>query len=161
MDINEAREIVMDKAREPGGTVCLCCSKHVQVYHRKFNSRMASILMAIFREFEAHPGKYLEVGNYCAKKKGMIAGEHGKLVLWGLLEKKPGDENNRGAKTHGLYRMTQRGFDFVYNRISIPSHVYEYNNVAESFEGEIRIAESLGESFNYPELMNQDCRKAG
>jgi hypothetical protein len=130
------------------------CDKFVKVYRRKFNSRMARILVDTFRLFEAHPGKYLDIGTYLAKEKDYIAGEHGKLVTWGLLERKPEEPKNH-SRSNGLYRMTPAGFEFVYNRSSVPSHLIEYRSEPLDWDGKINIVEALGKGFDYPELMRE------
>jgi len=158
MSLEDARKQMMDAAHRSGGTNCPLCGKHVQVYRRKFNSRMALIMMDTFRVFERYPGRYLEIGNYCAKRHGYISGEHAKLVWWGML-KKQHVASERGAKSAGLYRMTTLGFDFVHHRVSVPSHVFEYRSAILKWEGQINIVDALGEGFNYHELMAQNVEK--
>ena len=152
--INHMRQALMRDARLTHGTTCEVCGKHAQVYRRKFNSRMARVMKDCYRIFKDNPGGYLEVGNYIASKYGYISGEHGKLVWWELLEKKMDQESQRGGKCNGLYRMTEKGFEFVRGEISVPSHAHEYNSRIIEWEGDIKITEALGENFDYEELMD-------
>jgi hypothetical protein len=114
---------------------------------------MARTLIYTHKAFESHPGKYLKVTQYCVNKFQMVPGDHGKLEWWGMLEAKPGRPET-GPKHHGLYRMTEAGFDFVYGRTTVPSHAIEYLSKVRKFDGsQISIVEALGKDFDYHELM--------
>lgn len=142
-------------AKQPGGTTCPVCRKHMQVYNRKFNAGMARSLIHMHNANLSYPGYWLEVGNYCAKVHDFISGEHAKLVWWGLAEKKPQPKIVKsGAKSEGRYRITEKGIFFVNNRLRIPSHAHEYMSEVLGWSAtEINIREALGKKFNYEELM--------
>jgi len=133
---------------------CPCCDKHVKVYRRKFNSGMAVTMIYTYPVFRRYPGRYLDVLHYCTTThEGYVPGEVGKLCWWGLMERKPEDPKT-GAKTTGLYRMTDKGLLFTERKIQIPGHAVEYMSNVESFsDDEIDIVQALGKHFNYHELM--------
>jgi len=149
--IEEAKARFMVEAQSVEGTHCPCCKKFAKVYHRKFNSRMALTMIYTYPWFRSHPFEWLDVGNFLVTKYNMIPGDHGKLIWWGMLEKKP--EKKDGAKTSGLYRMTNKGYSFV-NGLRVQSHVNEYMSEVQSFDGQwIDIRVALGSKFDYGELM--------
>ena len=54
---------------------------------------------------------------------------HSKLRWWGLVEKKKltrAEQKELGKKDAGLWRPTQKGFDFVAGKISVPSHAHTF-----------------------------------
>jgi hypothetical protein len=151
--LKAAADEMWQEARKPNGTNCPCCTKHVQIYCRKFNSRMAATMIYVYRACTEYPGRWLEIGNFCAKKYDFIPGDHGKLLWWGLIERKPNDDTAK--KSSGKYRITEKGRAFVERRLKVPSHVVEYMSVVEKFEGKLMgIDELLGKHFHYQELMH-------
>jgi len=148
----QAREETMLAARTKA-IRCPCCDKNVKVYRRKFNSGMALTMIYTYPLFNQYSGKFLDVLHYCAKYHNYIAGEIGKLVWWGLMERQS-VESETGGKGSGKYRMTPKGFQFTLNKRTVPSHAIEYLSNVESFVGdEITIEQALGRHFNYRELM--------
>lgn len=155
--VTDARERLWDLSHETG-TRCPCCNSHAKIYRRKFNSRMAWILIMVTPPCLKYPGRYLEIGNYLAKKKAMIAGDHGKLAWWGMIEKKPPPVHGvpSGGKSEGLYRVTPRGADFARGLLKVQSHCIEYQSNPLTFDGDlINIEWALGKNFNYQELMRE------
>ena len=142
--LNDAKARLMQDALV--GTNCPCCKKFVKVYHRKFNSGMAMTMIYTYPWFRSHPLEWLNILNWCAKTHGYVAGEIGKLIWWGMLEKNDA----------GRYRMTADGFTFVQGRLRVRSHVNEYMSAVQSFDGDsIDIRAALGRKFNYRELMQK------
>ncbi len=152
--LTEAKGKLMEDAQV--GTHCPCCGKFVKVYHRKFNARMALTLIYILPFFRRLPRSWLDIGNYVVETKAMIPGDHGKLVWWGMLEKNDEALPINGAKTNGLYRMTETGRAFAEGRLRVTSHVNEYLSSVQSFDGDqIDIRQALGRKFDYRELMRE------
>jgi len=136
------------------GTHCRCCTKSVNVYHRKFNSGMALTMIYTYPWFRSHPQEWLGVLKFCATRHNYVAGEIGKLLWWGLMEKNKCAKPQQGARVAGLYRMTEKGFAFVQGRKRIQSHVWEYLSEVQSFDGDtICIRDALNRKFDYRELM--------
>lgn len=149
--LRDAIEYVVKHRRK--GVECPCCGQFAKTYKRKLNSGMARTLIVCWPMFREYPDRYLDVVNYCAKKHDFIAGDHGKLVAWGLLEKKPGARND-GSSRNSHYRLTSLGKAFVLNQQRVPKYFYFYNNRALDHSNEtISITEALGSHFNYSELM--------
>lgn len=150
--VEEARSRLMAEAQTSKGTHCPCCKKFVKVYHRKFNSGMAITMIYTYPWFRSHPLEWLTIGKFLIREHDLWPSDYGKLIWWGLLEKKA--ERKNDAKSGGKYRMTDRGFAFVQGRHRVRSHVYEYMSEVQSFDGdEIDIRSALGRKFDYGELM--------
>lgn len=139
------------------GSHCPCCGQYCKVYRRKFTWEMAAWLIWVYQE-------------YCAAKKfraGFIAlvdvrqyslrgGDYAKTAYWGLAERKPKDPEDKARRTSGLWKPTEKGEDFVQQRISIPSHAYVYNNEVKWFsDSKVDIIQALGNKFDYEELMSR------
>ena len=153
--IANARRELFAAAQQPKGTVCPCCDKFTKVYHRKFNSGMALSLIYAYRFHNETAGRFVEFQHVCMERYGRFPGDYSKLEWWKMLEKKDAPPEG-GAKSAGLWRITEKGHRFVRDEISVASHALEYRGIPLRFDGdEIRIADALGKKFNYPELMRE------
>ena len=151
MYLTDAIEFVQKRKRK--GVICPCCDQFVKTYKRKFNSRMARTLILCWPAFRDNPGKFLDVPGFCTTKHNFIPGEHGKLVSWGLFEKKDSLRDD-GSSRNGMYRITPMGKEFLHGHIQVPKYYYFFNNTALDYSDEtIGIEEALGNGFNYRELM--------
>jgi hypothetical protein len=63
-------------------------------------------------------------------------------------------EAERGKKTSGYWRITQRGVDFVHGSLRVERWMMVYNDeVLEKSTEFVSIRECLGKEFRYDELM--------
>ena len=146
-------EELMEQIIEMSGSHCPTCTKFVKVYHRPFNHCMAYSLIHIYLQARKTNNKWVHVGKFLTKKTGNRSGDYGKLVWWGLIQKRSG--KSKDGNSAGFYRMTRKGSLFVKRRITIPSYAHEYRSKVRYFDGdEIYIDEALQKEFNYNELMN-------
>ena len=81
-------------------------------------------------------------------------GELSILVHWGLIELK---KNEKPKKlTSGVWRLTAKGRSFVNRTLRVPSHAFIFtpgDRLKGWEETTTSVIESLGEHFNYWELM--------
>lgn len=136
------------------GSECQCCGQFVKRYKRALNSSMSGMLIAVYinsgREY-VHVNKLLSKNPRFRSVAG--GGDFTKLAHWGLVEQQLGKRAD-GSKRNGWWRVTQRGEDFINQKILVASHVYLYNgNFIGYEEKSISILKSLGKKFNYDELM--------
>ena len=69
--------------------------------------------------------------------------------------KNPKENENPKIKSHGLWRITDKGISFVLNTSHVCEKVKLYNNQAWGFDGSlINIKQALGNKFDYSELIN-------
>jgi hypothetical protein len=134
------------------GTRCPCCARLCRLYPRKLNSGIARSLIWLVKSYEDYP-RWIDVPAE-GTKVVTRSRELGKLVHWGLILRRPND--NPRKKTSGLWKPTQAGIDFVYDRVTVVSHVYlTYDNILRGYsKKQISIQDALGQHFHYQELMN-------
>lgn len=150
--VKEAREDLMQKVEDGEQVTCPVCDQNCKMYKRKLNVMQAVFICWLVRRWIENGGEWINVPKEYPKN---IGGEYGKLVHWKLAELKPNDEDP-SKKTSGLWRPTQKGIDFVAERITVPKHIFLYNNELHSVsEEQTTIRESLGEKFDYEELMDE------
>ncbi len=148
----EARGDVM--RMRGNGVVCPCCDSYCRVYRRKFHSEMARFLVTMVVRHRLDP-RWFHVREVVAGGSGATKSstDGSYLAHWGLVEPKP---KTSGEKSSGLYRPTEKGAVFVDGRITVPSHIFLYNNQVEGWsDTQTTIQEALGNRFNYPELMGE------
>lgn len=144
----------LEQDREKG-THCPCCGQYAKIYNRKLNSAMARSLILVDKYFSRPDAEeYLHVENYLARYTR--ATDFYKLRFWGLIESK-GERRSDGSPHAGYWKMLPKGHAFVRNQVRVPMRVAIYNDefMGESSET-ISIIESLGEHFDYHELMKSD-----
>lgn len=149
-----AKEYAREKAVE-GGAKCPCCDQLVKVYKRKFNSGMALVLLHIYQidKTKADPEKWIKItSEVLARGINPTNLEYAKLKYWGFIESR-GDAGE-ATKSAGFWRITDKGRRFVEGLCSVPKYVYIYDNqLLKTSDAQTNIRESLGNKFNYDELM--------
>jgi hypothetical protein len=100
-----------------------------------------------------HPHlKWIYVNNAAPRVVMRRGGEWTLLRHWGLIESSPNEDPKK--RNSGLWRPTEKGVDFAFGRLLIPSHFIGYNNMFIEYHGEhVGIKTALGEHFSYDELM--------
>jgi hypothetical protein len=144
--LEEARNGLQEALSQGDGALCPCCGQHAKVYKRKLNTEMAVWLIWLAKQFTIQPD-WVDV-----KETRLRGGDYGKLVHWGLAVQCTNE--NPKKRTSGLWKPTELGLQFARGAISVPSHVYLYNNEVKGFsDTSTTIREALGNRFNYSELM--------
>jgi len=150
MTLEEAKRIVREKAEDPKGTICPCCSKLVKVYRRRLHQEMALFLFKLFRRHQLYPRFYTMLELYPESNKAASDGSY--LPHWGLVEKSDGV--NTADAPAGLYKMTDKGIQFLHNQEYVPSHVHLLNNrVVGWSDSRTNVQQALGIKFKYDELL--------
>ena len=123
------------------GCTCPCCNQNAQAHRVTFNYAMGKVFEAFYIKNKKTIGAWLQTTDF--PRDGSIAsvnitrGVQGKLVYWGLLEKKEDEK---------AYRITVWGKKFVELGISIPRALWTYNNERLCYDaeaGEITFREAL------------------
>lgn len=74
------------------------------------------------------------------------------LKLWVLVE--PEENRDQAKRASGKWHPTERGIEFVAERLVVPKFVVTMNNIVERFEGpNIGVREALGNRFDYRALI--------
>ncbi|HYX22474.1 MAG TPA: hypothetical protein VFA98_16640 [Thermoanaerobaculia bacterium] len=157
--LKEAQEWLLQGVRK--GVICPCCTQHAKVYSRTITNTMAYALILIERFFRRanewlHVPSYLNDLGLDPKLAASIRGDWTKLRHWGLIEEKP-EVRDDGSNRAGFYKITQRGVDFVHDRIQVRKFIYLYGSrvLDRPCDETISIGDALGEKFHYRELMDR------
>lgn len=143
--LKEAKQFL--RANWEKGTKCPCCGQSVKLYKRKFNAGIAVFLIKLHKATKN--GNFIHASEVLNGTKSL---DYSIAVHWGLIE---GDsEEVDGKRQSGMWRITEKGSQFVKNLRNIPSHIHIYNNTFVGFgEETIDIEQALGDKFDYEELM--------
>ena len=144
--IQEAKDYLNNNYKE--GCKCPVCKQNVQLYKRKLNSGMARVLIAMYM----HGDGLIHVKDHL--REGNIKNTHDWTLLryWKLIS--PAIEN-KGGQEVGLWSITEKGKQYCRGEIKVQKHVLVLINKHIGFsDEEINIQGSLGEHFDYDELMN-------
>jgi hypothetical protein len=142
------------------GAECPCCTRHAQVYERKFNAGMACVLIYIFNTANElqPPGGWFHINNELAKRQvSAMALEYSKLRHWGMIEKYPkGEKGPGGQPSSGLWRITPLGRGFVagMEKVERVQRVYDNQVLKSAAKEQITIKQALADGFDYDELMS-------
>jgi hypothetical protein len=147
--LGEARAYVRE--RLDVGVECPCCGQYAKRYVRKLNSGMARVLIRLCSL--SRGDRPWESAWVSIKKLEMVSREVHKLAYWGLVVT---DENEDSTKhSSGSWKPTDKGYEFVWGRVTVPERVILFDGQVEGFEGEeTPIWEALGKKFDYQELMS-------
>lgn len=149
------------------GAICPCCRLEAKVYKRKLNSSMAYVLLLMVGEMQLNGGAYMHVPSMLNRKRlkpkvaAALRGDYAKLKHWGFIEqeKRPRrvSGEDKGKRTLGNWRPTERGIAFVRGEIDAPSHAVLYGKRCLRLVEETRttINGALGDKWNYVELMRE------
>lgn len=144
-----AKRETMEKARDKGCS-CPVCGQFVKVYKRPITSTMARQLIRAYHSYGAGPwfhAKNVIMG-------GSSTGDFAKFEYWGMIQRQNQQPGTDNKKTSGLWRITPSGEQFVLRQITAPKYAVIYNaQLLELAGDEVTIADALGTSFNYNELM--------
>jgi hypothetical protein len=144
--VKEVKEYLRENSNE--GVKCPCCDQLVKVYKRKLNSGMSFVLIQLYKN-----RGYINVKDFLRKNSFKNNHDWTLLKYWGLIEEHYNDDESK--KSSGVWKITNKGIDFVLNRITVSKHVLIYNKrYLGSTDEQTTIKECLGENFDFNELMN-------
>jgi len=160
--LEEARMWLLGKMDK--GAECPCCRQFAKIYRRKLTSSMAYALILICRYYRnVHAPhsitEWLHVPEWLSKTSQFGAtvrgGDWAKLVYWGLIEPKSGEEREDGSERVGYYRLTEDGLRFVKGEMRVPRVALVYNQQLLRMDDSqvVDIKEALTDKFDYGELM--------
>lgn len=133
------------------GFFCKCCGAYNKRYRRKFNTNMATALIALYNNLG---GDYVHLETYLASKGLKRCGDASYLRFYNFIEKKEGKRDDGSAK-NGFYRITQTGCLFVEKKITAKEFFLILHNRLEGFSGRELYVNQVPK-FNYSELMEKE-----
>lgn len=145
----QSKKDTMDKAWLKGCD-CPVCGQFVKVYLRTITSTMAHQMIHAWRVFGV--GQWFHLSHVVMGGTG--AGDFAKLEYWGLVEHQHHEAGKDGKRMGGMWRITERGAEFIQGNVTVRSHVAVYNGKALDFKGDqITVRDALGSRFDYKALM--------
>ena len=138
--LGQSKKWLRSEIRDKGAT-CPCCQQFAKVYVRRLHSGMTRALIHMYQHRD--DDNKFDITVHLTTNKG----DTSKLRYWGLIEHDPLDKE-------GVWKITALGRGFVRGVKRVPSHVELYNGQFLKLTGpEITIRQSLGNKFDYNELM--------
>lgn len=131
------------KAIEEGPAHCPCCGRIGQVYRRKISYGMMVALVA-FHNASGRERAWVEYGPVITKHRGSVPGiaDYSKLKWWGLIEPKERLAFEKNAvreeedkASSGMWRITERGQQFVAGHITVPEYCHVWDDRPRRFSG--------------------------
>ena len=150
--LDEARTDVFEGMRTAAGIICPCCDQKAKLYPRALNSGMVKILISMHQATPNLSDPWLHVSkHFLAHKQNAVAQEYSKLRFWGLIEQQEDDEGNH---VPGVWKVTEKGQEFVRDECEVPRIAYVFNNTVFGFSKDTtNIQKALTDKFSYTELM--------
>ena len=137
--VREARESLHRRVRDGEEVICPVCDKIRAMRHRPLYCEMAKFLYHL--ACLGMESEWVDI-----KDIDVRGGDYAKLVHWDMVE--------QHSKDSGLWRITEKGDDFVHERIRVPKSIWLYNNqLIRVSDEETDFAEALGEEFDRTKLM--------
>jgi hypothetical protein len=147
-------------AKSKGGAQCPCCRKLSKYREYKIDSKLARLLIALYRCYP--PSSMIKVRDAATAygKPELAKGrEWNKLAYWGLIENIE-YSGQLTDKPTDYCRMTQRGQDFVYRNLTVPKKLWvEAHAVMGVDSAVVDIKQALGKKHDYNTLMNEPRRE--
>ena len=137
---------------ESDGGYCPVCDRWGKINKVKLTSGMArSLAWLVSKSADAENGwvnTRNDVPMFMLRSNSI-----GHLKYWGLVQSREPESSK--VKTSGVWRATLDGHDFVHSRLSVPSHMFVYNDaVVRMGLDYVSIADCFAEDFDYREVMN-------
>lgn len=129
------------------GAICPCCNSKQKIWRKPLIGTAIVELIKLCYLFKIKKEE-IHISMFSAQRSNFYT-----LKYWGLIE---GSEKAEGKRTAGMWKPTEKGVDFIFNRIKIPSHAETKNNELLNLSGDpIDVITALGKKFNYDELMKK------
>lgn len=159
-NLAQLRTVTRDKSIRPGGTKCPVCDQRVDRSRRRLHQGMVRILIAMHQADRHAPGEWVHLNTLLSERFDKDVGDGTKLRHWLLIEKHPTAEHQHGAKSAGMYRITDLGHLFVHRGTTVHSHGFAFNGMFALDEKSpmVGIKWCLGRGFDYDELMAETGR---
>jgi hypothetical protein len=135
---------------EHDGGHCPCCGKWGKISPQGMNETRALALLWLSRAPTNAEG-WVDVPN--VGPRWLLRGKtHTTLQHWGFVE--PGSHDDSTKRADGLWRITDKGKQFIAGTVTVPKKAYIYNNAVEGWSDEcVSFRDCFGRHFDYQEVM--------
>lgn len=132
------------------GTTCRACHQNAKRYKRKMSCNQAIGLVNLYRlSLRGENSQHIEnLGDrhvFC---------DFQKLRYWGVVTPVKNDDPKK--RSSGMWKITEKGIQFVKGEITLPEAAYTYNGQCHGYsENHIHIWDAFKNKFDYEELMKE------
>lgn len=143
------------EANKEDGCKCPACDAHVEIRKWKISDKTAECLIRLCKLTMEYPNtEYFHVERDINVPLA-VGGSFAKLRWFFLIEEKPKEDGEKG-RTSGFWKITDYGKKFVLSKLPVKKYVHLYRGKKEGYSGKkITIIDSLGDKFDYDELMGR------
>lgn len=127
--IQRARRHLAALLEPKGGTTCVVCGQHAELYRRRIHRTMALQLITAYQAAGTDPFHAPVVLGTSQ------TGDFAKLSLWDLIAERPGRREDGGH--HGRWRITRDGVAFLEGRARVPEWVLVYDGRKIGTDGDL------------------------
>lgn len=131
---------------------CTACGHIPNLFKRQLYGTLVKKLALLYGMDKQYPGTYHHIKHFTVSsfKFNWTAGDFAKLRYWGLIESNmPYKKKPRS----GMWRITQKGKDFIDGKIEIPRYAYLSDGALKEFSQEtVGVRKALGKKFSYDEI---------
>lgn len=153
------------KAGRKEGCNCPICGQYAKEYERQITSAMVKTLWLVKEWFELNDPtldqKYVHVDEHIntlprnrqPTTRG-ASGDFAKMRFWGLIAESPSIRAD-GSSRAGYWRITQKGVDFLMDKIKVPKTAIVFDNKLFKLTNDpVSVHDCLKKRFNYNDLMS-------
>ena len=150
--LSEAIEYINENVTGKG-VRCPACEKRCKIDKRGFTSKMLRSLMLLREYDEQNPGEWCHT-NYLEERGANRSGDVSSIRHWEMIEKKPGNKEGMNPR-RGLWRITQKGYDFLDGKIRIPKAWLGFKGQCYGLDESKLISVNIawGVKFDYKEVV--------
>ena len=150
--LEEAKKFL--RANFEKGVDCPACGKFCKLYKYSILGETSAALIRLYRLSDEY--HHINEFQYEGKRR---ASRWPELRFYGLVVLQS-EEQPSSKHASGYWRITEKGRKFVEGKIAVRKYMLFYDKKPRGFEGDyIKIEDTLGEKFDYRELMGDDFFK--
>jgi len=143
--LNEARDYVQKNIKK--GVQCPCCGQTAALRKRSIRRDWSLWLIELWRL--GSDQEWVSAADIAKRIPNWTGGDYAKLRFWGMIEPKPNDKDPTKNQS-GIWRITDKGIQFVKKQLRVPSTALVYNNKCFGFSNDpVSIEDTLKESFDW------------
>ena len=129
------------------GVTCPCCSQLYKVWRKKpISTAVAALCRLVSLQQQRDTFYHLDDFNVVTKDRNF-----NQLINWNLMQ--PMQSEERTKRSSGFWKATEKGVQFVQDKIQIPKYVFTLDNKVIGYsDQQINIYQALSNKFAYQEL---------
>lgn len=136
-----------------GLDTCGCCGQAMKEWRHTLSSLLGEMLVQTYRHVQSHGNKPFKASDLHTSYSG--GSNYCKISYWDLIEHGSPEE-----KKAGLWRLTEKGEQFVRGTIRLPKRVWTWDAKPVEYEGKMVLITDLVPNFNWRVAWAQEDSRA-